>query len=285
MSTVSEHRLVPRWRWVAEAVLLVGIYTAYSVMRNKVGSARVPYGDAASHAKDILALERAFFLDIEAGAQRVALAFEPLTRLAGIYYRGLHQWAVITMLGYLLARRSDLYPRLRTTLVVVTLLALAGFILYPLAPPRLLPELGFVDTVRLPTDAWQPQPAIVHRNFYRMATNQFAAMPSLHVAFATWVVVAAWLACGRRGRAAAIVHLSLTWVAVVVTANHWVLDGVAGAALVGVGWVVASQVHTRFLRARPGRRVYADVGNQPDEAAETSSQDKQPRRGDLHARG
>lgn len=258
MSTAAEGRLVPRWRWVAEAVLLFGIYTAYSVMRNKVGSARVPYGDAASHAKDILALERAFFLDIEAGAQRVALAFEPLTRLAGIYYRALHQWAVITMLGYLLARRSDLYPRLRTTLVVATLLALAGFILYPLAPPRLLPELGFVDTVRLPTDAWQPQPAIAQRNFYRMATNQFAAMPSLHVAFATWVVVAAWLACGRRGRAAAIVHLGLTCVAVVVTANHWVLDGVAGAALVGAGWVVASKVHTRFALLRGSSGGLAD---------------------------
>ena len=236
-------RGVPHWRWVAEAFLLVGIYTVYSLVRNDVGSARVPYGVAADHARDIFAFERIFFIDIEAGAQRVALAVEPLARFAGIYYRALHQWAVIAMLAYLLARRSHLYSRLRTTLVVATVLALVGFIVYPLAPPRLLPEMGFVDTVRLPADEWKPQPAVAQRHFDRMATNQFAAMPSLHVAFATWVVLAAWCACGRRARAAAALHLGVTCAVVVVTANHWVLDAVAGAALVGAGWMVATLVH------------------------------------------
>jgi hypothetical protein len=85
-----------------------------------------------------------------------------------------------------------------------------------------------------------------------METNQFAAMPSLHVAWPVWIVAATWIAgAGRRGRALALVHLSLTSFAVVVTANHWVLDGVAGAALVGI--VLACHPRTRRSSLRQAR--------------------------------
>lgn len=247
------HR-VPRWRWAAEAAALVTIYTAYTLVRNHLGSYHVSYATAAANARDVLSLERVLHLDVEEGVQRLALHFHPIVHVAGIYYRTLHQWAVIAMLAYLLARRADRYDRLRTVLVAATVLALAGFALYPLAPPRLLPDLGFVDTVRLPEARWAAPPAVGSWHFDRMATNQFAAMPSVHLAFATWVLVAAWLTCGRRGRAAAIVHLGLTSIAVVATANHWVLDGVAGAAMVALGWVIAGGIHDRI-----GQRDRDDV--------------------------
>lgn len=226
-------------RWAAEAVMLVALYAAYTVVRNELGSARVPYAVAAGHARHVLALERALCLDVEAGVQRLALGASWLVRAAGAYYRWPHLWAVIAMLVTLRLRRPHHYGPLRTALVVTLALALAGFALFPLAPPRLLPELGFADTVRLPPWRWTSPPDVSGWRFAAMATNQFAAMPSVHVAFATWVVLAARQACSRHVRLLAGTHLVFTSLAVVVTANHWVLDGAAGGMTTLAAWAVA----------------------------------------------
>lgn len=226
----------PRWRWAAEAAALAAFYAAYTAVRNELGSARVPYAVAAGHARALLRLERALHLDVEAGLQQAVLGARWLVHAAGLYYRWPHLWAVVVMLAYLWARRPLRYPALRAALVVTTLVALAGFALWPLAPPRLLPSLGFADTVRQPPWRWAAPVDVSRWRFAAMATNQFAAMPSVHVAFATWVVVAARQACGRRGRAVSVAHLVATWFAVLVTANHWVLDGVAGSVCALGAW-------------------------------------------------
>ena len=231
-----------------EAALLVGVYTAYSFVRNELGSAMVPFATAARHARQVLRLQEFVGIDIELGLHNLVNHHaEPLARFAIFYYRAAHQWAVIATLVWLFLRRAHVYPRLRTALLATTVLALVGFWLYPLAPPRLLPELGFVDTVRLPATRWASPPDPSRWAFSGMETNQFAAMPSLHVAWPVWIVAATWIAgAGRRGRALALVHLALTSFAVVVTANHWVLDGVAGAALVGIALALV-----RPRRAQP----------------------------------
>lgn len=230
--------------------MLVGVYTAYSFVRNELGSAIVPFSTAARHARDILRLEQLLVLDVELGVHNLVNQHaEPLARFAIFYYRAAHQWAVIATLVWLFARRAHAYPRLRTALLATTVLALVGFWLYPLAPPRLLPGLGFVDTVRLPPTRWASPPDPSRWAFGGMATNQFAAMPSLHVAWPVWIAIAAWTArAGRLGRTLAVVHLVLTSLVVVVTANHWVLDGVAGAALAGAAFVA---VRPRRQRPRP----------------------------------
>jgi hypothetical protein len=232
--------------------LLVGVYTAYSFARNVLGSAHVSFATAAGHAHDVLHAERLVGLDVELGIQRVFLDHAHwFVRVAGVYYRTLHQWAVIVTLVWLLSRRTHAYPRLRTALMCATVLALVGFWLYPLAPPRLFPGLGFVDTVRLPVSRWSSPPDPSGWNFASMATNQFAAMPSLHLAWAVWVVVAAWsTGAGRIGRSLSVAHLTMTSLAVTVTANHWVLDGVAGAALTAIGLVIAGWP-TRRVAAAP----------------------------------
>jgi hypothetical protein len=248
----------PARRWVAEAVLLVGVYTAYSFARNVLGSARVSFTTAATHAHDVLHLERLTGLDIELGLQRVFLDHAHwFVRVAGVYYRTLHQWALIVTLVWLLSRRTRAYPRLRTALLCATVLALLGFWLYPLAPPRLFPGLGFVDTVRLPVSRWSAPPDPSGWDFASMATNQFAAMPSLHLAWAVWIVVAAWSAgAGRLGRSLSVAHLVMTSLAVTVTANHWVLDGVAGAVLTALGLALASRLHdaSRTTHREPAGR-------------------------------
>ena len=259
----NEQRRIGTKRWVGEAVLLVGVYTAYSFARNVLGSAHVSFTTAAGHAHDVLRVERLAGLDIELGLQRLFLDHAHwFVRAAGVYYRTLHQWAVIVTLVWLLSRRTRAYTRLRTALLCATVLALVGFWLYPLAPPRLFPGLGFVDTVRLPVSRWSSPPDPSGWDFASMATNQFAAMPSLHLAWAVWVVVAAWSAgAGRVGRSLSVAHLVMTSVAVTVTANHWVLDGVAGAALTAVGLAIASWRHDasrtahREPVARPRRRA------------------------------
>jgi hypothetical protein len=249
----------PPRRWVAEAVVLVGVYTAYSFARNVLGSAQVSFATAAGHAHDVLHLERLTGLDVELGLQRVFLDHAHwFVRVAGIYYRTLHQWAVIVTLVWLLSRRSRAYPRLRRALLCATVLALVGFWLYPLAPPRLFPGLGFVDTVRLPVSRWSSPPDPSGWNFASMATNQFAAMPSLHLAWAVWVVVAAWSAgAGRLGRSLAAAHLVMTSLAVTVTANHWVLDGVAGGALTALALALTSRL------PRGSRTTHRELAGQP----------------------
>lgn len=244
---------VRRWRWTVEAAALVATYTGYTLVRNELGSARVGYETAAAHARAVLDLERALRVDVEAALQHLVLGAGWLVRAAGAYYRWPHLWVVVAMLVALAVRRPDRYPALRWALVVTTLAALVGFASWPLAPPRLLPELGFVDTVRLAPERWAAPPPVRHWRFGAMATNQFAAMPSLHVAYATWVAIAARSAFGRRVRALATCHFALTWIAVVVTANHWTLDGVAGSALACGAWtaVRAAAALSPRWRARP----------------------------------
>lgn len=229
---------VTAYRRALNAAALAAVYAAYTVVRNELGSARVPYSVAVGHARALLRVERALHLDVEASLQQLVLGARWLVRAANLYYRWPHLWAVIAMLAYLLAKRSSHYRTLRAALVATTLAALAGFALWPAAPPRLLPGLGFVDTVRRPPWRWAMPPDVSRWRFDAMATNQFAAMPSVHVAFATWVVLAAWQACGPAGRALAAAHLAATWFAVVVTANHWILDGVAGTALPLGAWAL-----------------------------------------------
>jgi len=267
----------------------VGVYTAYSLVRNVLGSARVSFAAAAHHAHDVLRLEQLTGLDVELGLQRVFLDHAHwFVRVAGVYYRTFHQWAVIVTLVWLLARRPAVtYRRLRTALLCATVLALVGFWLYPLAPPRLFPGMGFVDTVRLPVSQWRTPPDPAGWNFASMATNQFAAMPSLHLAWAVWVVVAARTAgAGRVARSLAVAHLVMTSLAVTLTANHWVLDGVAGAVLCGVGLVIAAQLPASsasmddrrdshrpyFLRNPPWRYDSGKTSptEQPDAAKATS---------------
>jgi diacylglycerol O-acyltransferase / wax synthase len=107
--------------------------------------------------------------------------------------------------------------------------AIGCFAIYPVMPPRLLPGLipgGFVDTVTQghTVGSWG-SPLVSH-------ANQLAAMPSLHVGWATWVLLKVWAATTRRSlRAAATTHLAITVVVVIATANHFTLDVLAGAVV------------------------------------------------------
>ena len=90
-------------------------------------------------------------------------------------------WCRIALLGWLYVRRAPQYRAARTALSFATLLGLVGFWLYPLAPPRLMPGLGYIDTAHGPQDLSNPDFGALTQ-----LSNQYAAMPSLHVGWSLW---------------------------------------------------------------------------------------------------
>ena len=183
---------------------------------------------ALRDATGVLNLERSLHLDLELTLNRWLAAHEALAVVASTYYFFSHAIVTFTLLAWLWWSAPALYRRLRTQLVIINLIAFAVFWRYPLAPPRMFPNLGFVDVVAASHAAvsWQSG-AMVHE------ANQFAAMPSLHVAWAAWCGIALWQRCRRRGAAVlAVAYPVLTAVVVVATANHYLLDVLAGGATV-----------------------------------------------------
>ena len=136
---------------------------------------------------------------------------------------------------WLFRRQPWRYVRWRTTLAVTTALALVGFALYPLMPPRLLPgSYGFVDTLRTYGGLWSFDDGAMSK-----VSNQYAAMPSLHFAWSLWCCLV-FLPALRRpwARALAVAYPLLTLFAIVVTANHYWLDAAGGALCLGIGILV-----------------------------------------------
>src|SRR5439155_932089 len=142
---------------------------------------------------------------------------------------------------------TDDYPRWRNTLGIATALALIGFAFFPLLPPRLLPDFGshydFVDTLAKDPAFWSFNSGAVNK-----ISNQFAAMPSVHCAWALWCACAlvprlkhVW------GKVLAVIYPVATVTVIVVTANHYFLDAVGGFLVLGVGYV-AARIVTRAGR-------------------------------------
>ncbi len=130
-----------------------------------------------------------------------------------------------------------MYRRFRNVMIVITTAGMAVHLLLPLAPPRMFPNLGFVDTARVfgPASYGAGSP-------YKGFANQFAAMPSLHFG---WALVIAWavlLATKSRWRYLVLAHPLITLAAIVLTANHYWLDAVVATFLfgiaLGVDWLI-----------------------------------------------
>ncbi len=163
------------------------------------------------------------------------------------YYATLHFIVTPVVMVWLFARRPQLYRGARTVIVTTTLLALLGFYLYPTAPPRLLPGLGYVDTV-LKFHTWGSlaDPNIAEHS------NQFAAMPSLHIGWAIWCGLSIFAAARHLWiRIVGLLYPVGTLVVIVGTANHYILDAVGGAAVVALAFAVQW--------AMSGHGAYADV--------------------------
>ncbi|QTE28191.1 phosphatase PAP2 family protein [Pengzhenrongella sicca] len=224
-----------RPRWWRELALLTPVYLLYSLIRNAVPE-RIDVAEANAHW--ILRVEDLVGLDVERWINAVAASHRVLAVPANYYYATLHFTVTASVLCWLYLAKPAHYLRARSVLLTMTVLALAGYYLFPLAPPRLTEGAGFVDTVRV-FETWgnaASAPVV-------SASNQYAAMPSMHVGWALWSgVLIAQLARRPLVRALGILYPVATLLVVVATGNHFVLDAVAALLLFVVSRVVVDAV-------------------------------------------
>lgn len=216
-------------RLTIEAAVVLGLYLAYKHVRY-LASDQVD--QARANANWIISFEQSTGTFIEGSLQRLTLAVDGLMPLLNRYYATAHFWFTGLTMLWLFLRHPLAYRRFRRTLVSVTVAALAIHVLWPLAPPRMFSDLGFVDTLKV----YGPD-LYAHRSIGSQA-NQYAAMPSLHFGYAVLVAGAAITVWRTRWRLLAVLHPVLTLIAIIVTANHWWLDAaVAGVLVVGAAIV------------------------------------------------
>ncbi|MFI6929405.1 bifunctional glycosyltransferase 87/phosphatase PAP2 family protein [Streptomyces sp. NPDC050287] len=222
-------RVLTRPSVLLELLLIRVTYAAYQQVRLGVTADRAT---AERHGREIHALEKWLSIDIERRANHAVVKVDWLRSFFDFYYASFHFAVPLTILAVLYVRRPVDYRWARSALGLATLLGLLGFWLYPLAPPRLMPGLGFIDTVHGVQDFSQPDYGVMTE-----VTNQYAAMPSLHFGWSLWCgIVIAALAPKWWMKALGLLHPLFTASAIVATANHWVLDAVGGAVIVGAGF-------------------------------------------------
>ncbi|MFD9425289.1 MULTISPECIES: bifunctional glycosyltransferase 87/phosphatase PAP2 family protein [unclassified Streptomyces] len=228
--------LLPFWRRVfsrpnllLELLLIRVVYSAYAQVRLAATAGRAT---AEEHGRQIHSIEQWLHIDIEHWANHAVVKINWLREFFDYYYSTFHFIVPLTILGVLYARRPADYRWARSSIGFATLLALVGFWLYPLAPPRLMPGLGFIDTVHGVQDFAKPDYGTL-----TTLTNQYAAMPSLHFGWSLWCgVVIVVLAPKMWMKALGLLHPLFTVSAIVATGNHWVLDAVGGALVVSMGF-------------------------------------------------
>jgi hypothetical protein len=215
-----------RLHWVLEIVCLGIGYAVYSLIR--VGASND--GQIARlHAEQVIDVERWFGVFHEMPVNAFLSQHTWLELVCSYYYATLHFVVTPVLLAWLWRRRVWLYAPLRSALVIASGSALVVYYAWPLAPPRFTLD-GAVDTVIDHPVAWASGPKV--EGFF----NDFAAMPSLHVAWAVWCAMALVTVFRSRWRHLAWLYPASTTLVVVATANHFLLDAVGGIAIVAVPW-------------------------------------------------
>lgn len=231
-------RLKKRRRLLTEVVIISAGYFAYFGVR---GATAGEDAIARANAEVIVNFERALGLFHEPALQALFLSYDWVLKAANWVYLFGH-WPVIIVVGFWLYRKRWVrYQVYRNAIVLSGALALIVFILYPVAPPRLISGVGgdFIDTVTEYTNLYHIlQPAWL--------TNQFAALPSLHFGWNLLVGIALVKEARHPlARIAGILLPLLMFGAIVVTANHYIIDAAAGGAIALVGLIIAGKLNSR----------------------------------------
>jgi len=238
-------RLSGRWLpngWldaIRQLALFAGAYYLYRIVRGIVDGQA---GLAFENARNLVDAERALGLFFEPGLQAWAEGKEWIITLSSWMYVNSHFVITTTFLIWLYIARNHAFYFVRNMFMVAMGLALVGYMAYPTAPPRFLPEWGFSDSVA----------SFVGENAEQSANvlyNPFAAVPSMHVAFALMIAVPAIMLVRRRVAKVlwGIYPFVVTFV-VMVTANHFWLDAALGAIVAALS---AYAAYAAFARARP----------------------------------
>lgn len=222
-------------------------YAAYTAVRDIRGDRPVSKAQAFTNAKRIIGVEQFFGLFQERRIQQWFLHSHLIVQVLDDFYGSAHFVITLAVLIWLFRRQRDQYSLWRNTLAITTGLALIGFALFPLMPPRLLPtDYHFADTLRTVGGLWSFESGPI-----TSVSNLYAAMPSLHFAWALWCALSVRSALhSRAGRAAVWLYPALTLLCIVVTANHYLADAAAGAVTLGVGYLGARLVTSGMALGR-----------------------------------
>jgi hypothetical protein len=292
MQTSGRPTRTHRLYWWKEAILIVAFYLLYSWTRNQFGSARIDPDGMPEHsfnnALRVIRWEKALGLFQEATMQSWFTGSKAVMQFWNTYYGVAHFVVTIGVFVILYWKRPDVFPIWRNTILITTGLAIIGFSLFPLMPPRLLdapcpgvktnlegeevsnfggaciatserPDRETTSSNRVPpgtehceegpfgfTDslACYGGPWSFNSNTIKELSNQYAAMPSLHIGWATWSALAMWpLLTRRRAKAAMLLYPLVTLTCIIVTANHYWLDGIGGLVTLWVGFVLGWALH------------------------------------------
>ena len=231
--------------WV-EVVLVAGVYIAYSMVRNLFGSAAVEPAVAALNADRVIDIEKAVGLYIEADLQAAFIDATWFIQFWNLFYGLFHFLVTFGALIWMYLRFPQDYRFWRRAGLIATCSGVIGFAAFPLMPPRLLPDCGrygacrvdepFIDTATEIGGLWS-----FESSGLEAISNQYAAMPSLHIGWALWCALMLvprlpWL----WAKILAGVYPLLTLFSILVTANHYWIDGLGGVAAVGCGLAISA---------------------------------------------
>ena len=223
-----------------QILLFVGAYFGYQTVRGIVDGQK---SLAFANGHHIIDFERSTHTFFEPSLQSAFIDHRWIIDFANFMYMNSHFVVTTTFLAWLYLRRNENFYFVRNMFMVAMGLALVGYVLYPTAPPRLYPEFGFVDTLS----------AVAHVNhdsaLVSVFVNPYAAVPSMHCAFALMIAVPGFLLTRHTVFKVfwALYPLLVIWV-VIVTGNHYWFDGAVGALVAAVSAVAAQRL---FARARP----------------------------------
>jgi hypothetical protein len=221
-----------------QIVLFCGAYWLYRLVRGMVYDQSVA---AFQHARDLIGLERSVHVFVEPSVQAWAMGSGFLDDAASWTYLNSHFVITTCTLAFIYLFRNEHFYFVRNMFMVAMGFALIGYMIYPTAPPRMLPEYGFVDSV---ADFTGVSESSVDALF-----NPFAAVPSMHVCFALMLSFPMIrMARHRWAKALWVAYAPVVTFVVIATGNHWVFDAFTGALVAGVSAVAAQ---TLFARARP----------------------------------
>jgi hypothetical protein len=230
-ATTPAEAMKIRWhRLPLELVLLFTLFIGYRAGRllssNETSA-------AFAHAREVWHFERWLHLPMEQDLQGLLVHHAHIAELANSYYAVMHFPVTVGFLVWMFLRRPAYYFWVRRTLIILTAAALVVHVVFPLAPPRMRPDLGFVDTGAL------FGPNVYGPSEGASIANQFAAMPSLHIGWAVLVAIGLITTTRSRWRWLWLAHPIITILVVVSTANHWWLDGAVALVLLAAALAVS----------------------------------------------
>jgi PAP2 superfamily len=241
----------PRLPAAAELATIAAGYAAYSLVRLAIRASRQA---AFAHADQLWRSERRLHLTAEPYLNHLAAAHSVFAEAAGYYYGLAHFLITPLVLAWLYLRRPAAFPQLRSALVLATAAANVVFWVWPAAPPRFsVPGMTDILVTRDILGAAHPHGAT-------SLVNLYAAMPSLHVAWAAWCALAVITATRGWWRHLAWFYPAATTLVVLASANHFLLDAVGGIAVAGLGMLATSRPAVTFSRRRRGTAQPAMAG-------------------------